>query len=170
MDPNNYITILQTENGAEFKNKAMNQFYQENNIQQVYGVPYNPQHQGAGEAFNKTVQDFLTLARNHQGDSYYLEDLISDFLLYYNNRKHSTTKVAHYKAMMNIDNKALMNEIKYNTIQRRSKAKMSSETFQENSYVRASNYTRILDGGYIRFHQQLGIQKKFAKEKMICSS
>ena len=64
------------------------------------------------EAFNRTVQDFLTLARDHQGDSYSLEDSISDFLLYYNNRKHSTTKVAHYKAMMNIGDKALMNEIK----------------------------------------------------------
>ena len=42
---------------------------------------------------------------------------------------------------------------------------MSSETFQENSYVRVSNYTRILDGGNIRFHQPLRIQKRIAKEK-----
>ena len=75
-------TILQTDNGTEFKNKTMNQFCQENNIQLVYGVPYNPQHRGAVEAFNRTVQDFLTLARDHQGDSYNLEDSISDFLLY----------------------------------------------------------------------------------------
>ena len=119
----------------------------------MYGVPYNPQHQGAVEAFNRTAQDFLALARDHQEDSYNLEDSISDFLLYYNNRKHSTTKVASYKTIMNIGGKAMMNEIKCNTIQRRSKAKMSSETFQENSYVRVSNYIRILDGGYIRFHQ-----------------
>ena len=52
----------------------------------MYGVPYNPQHQGAVEAFNRTVQDFLTLARDHQGDSYNLKDLITNFLLYYNNR------------------------------------------------------------------------------------
>ena len=121
------------------------------------------------EAFNRTVQDFLTYARDHQGDSYNLEDPISDFLLYYNNRKHSTTKVAPYKVMMNIGNKALMNKIKCNTIQRRSKAKMSSETFQENSHVRVSNYTRILDGGYFRFRQPLRIQKKNCKRKMGCS-
>ena len=52
-------------------------------------------------------------------------------MLYYNNRKHSTTKVAPYKAMMNISDKALTNEIKCNTIQRRSIAKMSSETFKK---------------------------------------
>ena len=92
------------------------------------------------EAFNRTVQDFLTLTREHQGDSYNLEDSMSDFLLYYNNRKHSTTKVTPYKAMMNIGDKALMNEIKCNTI-RRSKAKMSSETKKKHSYVRVSNYT-----------------------------
>ena len=97
----------------------------------MYGVPYNPQHQGAVEAFNRTAQDFLALARDHQEDSYNLEDSISDFLLYYNNRKHSTTKVASYKTMMNIGGKAMMNEIKCNTIQRRSKAKMSSETFKK---------------------------------------
>ena len=54
------------------------------------------------ETFNTTVQDFLTLARDHQGNSYNLEDSISDILLYYNNRKHSTTKNVPYKAMMNI--------------------------------------------------------------------
>ena len=44
---------------------------------------------------------------------------------------------------------------------------MSSETFQENNYVRVSNYTKILDGSYIRFHQPLGIQKRIAKEKWV---
>ena len=44
---------------------------------------------------------------------------------------------------------------------------MSSETFQENSYVRVLNYTRILDGGYIRFYQPWGIQKRIAKEKLV---
>ena len=66
--------------------------------------------------------------------------------------------------MMNIGDKALMNEIKCNTIQRRSKAKMPSETFQENSYVRVSNYTRVLDGGYNSFHQPLRIQKRIENE------
>ena len=42
---------------------------------------------------------------------------------------------------------------------------MSSETFQEKDNVRVSNYTWILDGGYIRFHQPLGIQKKELQKK-----
>ena len=33
--------------------------------------------------------------------------------------------------------------------------------------MRVSNYTRILDGGYICFHQPLGIQKRISKEKWV---
>ena len=47
------------------------------------------------------------------------------------------------------------------------KTKKSSETFQENSYVRVSIISKILDGGYIRFHQPLGIQKRITKEKWV---
>ena len=86
--------ILQTDNGAELKNKIINQFCTERNVQQIYEVTYYPQHQGAVEAFNRTAQDFLTLAKNQQIDSYNLEDSITDFLLYYNDRRHTTTKVA----------------------------------------------------------------------------
>ena len=83
------------------------------------------------EAFNRTVQDFLTLARDHQGDSNNLEDSISDFLLYYNNRKHSTTKVAPYKAMMNIGDKALMNEIKWTRYKEELKQKCHLRLFKK---------------------------------------
>ena len=43
-----------------------------------------------------TIQDFLTLALDHQKDDYSLDDSICDFLLYYNetslNRKVSLSK------------------------------------------------------------------------------
>ena len=40
----------------------------------ICGVPYNPQHQGDVEAFNRTGQDFLTLAKNQLIDRYNLEN------------------------------------------------------------------------------------------------
>ena len=157
--------ILQTDNGAEFKNKIISQFCSERNVQQIYGVPYNPQHQGAVEAFNRTVQDFLTLAKDQQMDSYNLEDSIADFMLYYNGRKHSTTKVAPYKAMKNWWDKELMEKIKTNTIKRRTNAKVLWENFSENTFVRVSNFTKILDDEYVRFFQPIGLQKRIVKEK-----
>ena len=53
---NSYVpTNMQTDNGAEFKNSIINQFWLEKNIQHIFATPYNPQHQGAVEAFKRTV-------------------------------------------------------------------------------------------------------------------
>ena len=50
--------ILHLDNGGEFRNKVIENYLKENNIDHITGGPYNPQHQGAVEAFNKTIQDF----------------------------------------------------------------------------------------------------------------
>ena len=50
----------------------------------------------------KTVQDFLTLLKNHQKEWYSLDDSIYDFLLHYNDRFHSATKVVPCKAVINV--------------------------------------------------------------------
>ena len=42
--------------------------FKENNIDHITGGPYNQQHQGAVEVFNKTIQDFLISTKNHQGN------------------------------------------------------------------------------------------------------
>ena len=62
--------ILQTDNWAEIKNKIINKFCSERNVQQIYWMSYNPPLQEAVEAFNRIVQDFLTLAKEQQMDSY----------------------------------------------------------------------------------------------------
>ena len=36
-------------------------YLEENNIDHITGGPYNPQHQGAVEVFNKTIQDFFDI-------------------------------------------------------------------------------------------------------------
>ena len=50
--------ILQSDNEAEFKNNIINKFCSERNVQKIYGVPYNLQHQGTVEAINRIIQDF----------------------------------------------------------------------------------------------------------------
>ena len=68
----------------------------------------NPQHQEAVEALNRIVQDFLTMAENHQREKYRIEECLSDFLIYYNDRVHSTIKVSLYVSLMNVGNKELL--------------------------------------------------------------
>ena len=56
--------ILHTYNGAEFKNKLIKSFWEGKGIYYVNGTPGHPQSQGAIEGFNKTVQNFLILAKD----------------------------------------------------------------------------------------------------------
>ena len=46
---------IQTDNGREFKNDILEKFCESKCIARIYGVLYNPQHQGAVKAFNRTV-------------------------------------------------------------------------------------------------------------------
>ena len=57
-------------NGWEFRNKVMENYLKENNIEHITGGPYNLQHQIAIKAFNKTIQEFLISAKDHQGDNF----------------------------------------------------------------------------------------------------
>ena len=70
-------------------------------------MPYKSHHQGGVEVFNRTVQDFMTTAKDHQREKYTIFECISDFLIYYNDRIHSTTKVSPYVTMMNVGDKEL---------------------------------------------------------------
>ena len=97
-------------------------------------------------------------------DNYNLEDSITDFLLYYNGRRHSTTKVAPYQAMMNWWDKEFMGKIKTNTIKRRNNAKVLWENFPESIFVRVSNYTKNLDDEYVRSFQPIGLHKGIVKK------
>ena len=49
---------LHIDNGEEFRNKVMKNYLKENNIDHIIEGPYNSQHQGVVEAFNKTIKIF----------------------------------------------------------------------------------------------------------------
>ena len=82
--------ILHTDNGAEFKNKLIKSYWEGKGINFVNGTPGHPQSQGVIEASNKTVKNFLILAKDAQKDKFNLEHSIVDFLMYYNQRKNTT--------------------------------------------------------------------------------
>ena len=64
----------------------------DNNIDHITGGPYNTQHKGAVEAFNKTTQDFLISEKGSSRENICLVDSINDLLIYYNNRRYSTSQ------------------------------------------------------------------------------
>ena len=80
-------------------------------IARIYEVHYNPHHQGAVKVSNRNVQNFLTSVKDHKKKKNYMKSY-NDFLIYYNNNKHSTTKVAPFRAMMNVENRDLIKRFK----------------------------------------------------------
>ena len=131
----------------------MNKFKLEKYIQHIFGTPSNKIQQGTAKEFNRTVQDILILAKDHQKDYYSIENSISDFLLYYNDRLHLTTKVVPFKAMMNANDKdkEIMRENKEITLKGILKAKIISENYPNGSYIRVSNYIIIINKEYVLF-------------------
>ena len=96
-------------------------------------------------------------------NDYSLDDSICDFLLYYNDRIHSITKVVPFKEIMKVSDKELMEK----HLKRRRKAKKISETYPNGSYIRVSNYIKIIEKEHAHFHRPRGLQKTFIKEKRI---
>ena len=50
--------MIQSDDGPEFNNREFKKFNLNKNIEQKFGIPYNPKLQGAVESFNKTTQKF----------------------------------------------------------------------------------------------------------------
>ena len=87
---------LQTDNGTEFVKWKLKMYLSKNRIHHIRDSPYHPQSQGAVEAFNRTVQNYLYLVKDVNEDQFILEDSILDFLFYNNNRVHTTTRYSPY--------------------------------------------------------------------------
>ena len=107
--------ILHTDNGAEFTNKLIKSYREGKEIYFANGTPGHSQSHGAIEAFNKTVQNFLILAKDAQKDKFNLEHSIDDFLMYYNQRKHTITKHSPIEIMSNVKDEKLLDEVRENT-------------------------------------------------------
>lgn len=86
-----YPEILQSDNGAEFKNKAMKEWATANDVRLVNTTSYTPQANGLIENFNGILRKMIRegFIRNNNLDwIHYLDDYIENR----NNTKHSTTK------------------------------------------------------------------------------
>ena len=49
---------LHLDNGEEFRNKVMENYLKENNVDHIIGNPYYSQHQGVVDSFNNTFKIF----------------------------------------------------------------------------------------------------------------
>ena len=127
----NFPTTLQTDNGTEFENNIMSQF----DLREIFNIILELLIVSNTMVLYNRLQDssrfFNTILVSLDYNS--LDYSICDYLLYYNDRLHSTTKAARYKAIMDASDKELMEKKILNILKRILKAKTESETYPDGS-------------------------------------
>ena len=78
--------------------------------------------------------------------------------MYYNDRLHSFTKVAPYKAIMDASDNELIGKIKKNILKRKLKAKTVSVTHPDGRNVRISNFVKITEKQHVSFDPSSGLK------------
>ena len=123
--------MLHTDNGKEFDNKQLRDYLEEKGIEYRKGRPYNPRSQGSVEAFNRTIHNFLIRAKDMKGNNFNLEESVNEFILHYNQRKHSTHGYKPSYIMQIFFNKELLKKIFDNSEKTRNNVKQKVVTFAE---------------------------------------
>jgi len=106
------ISIIQTDNGKEFKDNKLKKLFKENNINHIFSSTYKPQSQGLVERFNRYIKSKIYQHLTHTNNKNYI-DVIQQLVNNYNDTKHSTTKYKPNELIKNTRKKAT-NRIKNN--------------------------------------------------------
>ena len=94
-----------------------------------------------------------------------MEDSVHDFLIYYNNRRHSAIGIAPYWAMKNANDEILISKVKLKTEKSRQKIKRTVENYEGGQLVRILNHIQKLENIKYIVYQPLSRLYKDRKKK-----
>ena len=99
------------------------------------------------------------MAKYQLKENYDLEDFVNGFLIYYKNRKHSTTRIAPDHVMRNVDDEQLISKVKLKTERIRQKIKRTVNNYEKGQLVRISTHIQLLvNTEYIVYQLPIGLQ------------
>ena len=134
---------IQSDNGSEFKNKVIDNYWRAHNINRIYGAPYKPRSQGAVEGFNKTIERGLRKAYynlKYDGKEFDVEYELNLFLYFYNwNRAHSTTKLIPRDVFYGKEESGIRKDCQINT-KKMHRNKVMDAPFNEGEEILLSNW------------------------------
>ena len=107
-----------------FVNATLKTYLEKEGVKHIRGSPYHLQSQDAVEVFNKIIIKFLYLAYGENNDTFELKRAITNFFLYYNKRKHTTSKHLLYEVIVKRFQNTFFAKVKYNTIKFRKNHKI----------------------------------------------
>ena len=96
-----------SDNGREFKNKILTDYFQENGIKFIHGLPYKPHSQGVCEIVHKTIKTGLILRKLDNKSNFNLKEALEETVKAYNNTIHSVTKATPLEVFWSTNNKYL---------------------------------------------------------------
>ena len=106
-------------------------------------------------------------AKDHNKDKLNLEEVLQDFLIYYNSKEHSTTKIKQFELIWSANNENLIQKaIKNRGKKSIKKGKEYVEVFEQNEVVWISNFIKINKEKMYADSLSLRIEKKTIKEKI----
>ena len=103
INTNGKYAKLHTDNGKEFVNQLLINYYNKSGIIMIHGRPYHPQSQGCIESFNKGIKKILETLYLENNKNFILSSMLLDVLYIYNNNKHSSTKFKPIELFYTID-------------------------------------------------------------------
>ena len=158
--------ILQSDNGWEFKNSLLEKYWSKVNVRHIFGSPYHPQSQGSVEAYNRTIQDFLISTKDALGKNFDLKDVVNEFLVYYNERVHSTTGYTPREITERAKDSEFIQKVKENKSKSWRIKKDKDEKYKIGLKVRISNYrTLVKEDGFIYYTAPSFVKKiRFQRE------
>ena len=107
------------------------------------------------------------MAKYQLKENYDFEDSVNDFLIYYNNRKYSTTGIAPYHVMRNVNDELLISKVKLKTEKIRQKIKRTVKNYEKGQLARISNNIQFLGNTeYIVYQPPSGLQKDLKKREI----
>lgn len=137
-DAKRYPSVIQSDNGPEFKNELMTELCEELNIKQLFSMSYTPSSQGLVERFNGNLTRLIGIWFTQSGKKVWY-DKLDDFVQNYNTRWHSSSKETPSK-MMNDEkaNRDGHNEIKRQGYKTMLKTRKDFPPIEKGQYVRVS--------------------------------
>ena len=98
-----YPTIIQSDNGKEFRNIKLQEFCEINNIKLYYSKPRHPQTNGIVERLHREIKKSLYVEKIKNGENYNINMAISNAVLAHNANKSRSTKYKPIDLFFNKD-------------------------------------------------------------------
>ena len=92
------LKIIQSDNGSEFRNKKVAEFMREQEVKQIFSLPYTPQTQGMVEKFNGTIKGVMKRMLAEKKSAKWTE-ILRPVIQGYNTTYHETIKKTPLEAV-----------------------------------------------------------------------